>query len=245
MIEECCSYNDRFITMDPPEQLRLPMFIVGSMRASEFDVLVVDAGGQLPVSDALFFVAGDWLPAACRSLFPLVHQEGIASSASTRPQVVSPVFSLAKLQGDHDSSAESCMRMQNWKPYLQPFYATKVRTRINNDDDDYNQKNFSEEASKGCFAFSVSASDDENKTETKRHDNYQQVFVLSGCIMSDIVFGGRSDIWSTNLGCASVGTPDIRPPPQTISYTECGAEGRAHKRRFPKKLRSSERRSTV
>ena len=37
--------------------------------------------------------------------------------------------------------------------------------------------------------------------------------------MSDIVFGGRSDIWSTNLGCASVGTPDIRPPPQTISYT--------------------------
>ena len=76
--------------MDPPEQLRLPMFIVGSMRASEFDVFVVgvDRGGQLPVSDALFFVAGDWLPAARRSLFPLVHQEGIASSASTRPQVV-------------------------------------------------------------------------------------------------------------------------------------------------------------
>ena len=48
MIEiECCSYNDRLITMDPPEQLRLPMFIVGSMRASEFDVFVVDAGGQL------------------------------------------------------------------------------------------------------------------------------------------------------------------------------------------------------
>ena len=56
------------------------------------------------------------------------------------------------------------------------------------------------------------------KTKTKRHDNSQQVFVLSGCIMSDIVFGGRSDIWSTNLGCAEVGTPDIRPPPQTISY---------------------------
>ena len=84
--------------MDPPEQLRLPMFIVGSMRASEFDVFVVDAGGQLPVSDTLFFVAGDWLPAACRSLFPLVHQEGIASSAPTRPQVVSSahVSSLAK-----------------------------------------------------------------------------------------------------------------------------------------------------
>ena len=30
----------------------------------------------------------------------------------------------------------------------------------------------------------------------------------------------RSDIWSTNLGCASVGAPDIRPPPQTISYTD-------------------------
>ena len=100
MIEiECCSYNDRLITMDPPEQLRLPMFIVGSMRASEFDLFVtVDAGGQLPVSEALFFVAGDWPPAASssRSLFPLVHQEGIASSASTRPQVVSPVSSLAK-----------------------------------------------------------------------------------------------------------------------------------------------------
>ena len=35
-------------------------------------------------------------------------------------------------------------------------YATKVRTRINNDNDDYNQKNFSEEASKGCFAFFLS-----------------------------------------------------------------------------------------
>ena len=35
------------------------------------------------------------------------------------------------------------------------------------------------------------------KTKTKRHDNYQQVI----------------------LGCAPVGTPDIRPPPQTISYT--------------------------
>ena len=58
---ECCSYNDRLITMDPPEQLRLPMFIVGSMRASEFNVFVVDAGGQLPVSDALFFVAGPGL----------------------------------------------------------------------------------------------------------------------------------------------------------------------------------------
>ena len=66
---------------------------------------------------------------------------------------------------------------------------------------------------------SFSASNNENKTKAKMHDNSQQVFVLSGCIMSDIVFGGRSDIWSTNLGCASVGTPDIRPPPQTISYT--------------------------
>ena len=48
------------------------MFIVGS----EFDVFVVDAGGQFPVSDALFFVAGDWLPAACRSLFPLDRASG-------------------------------------------------------------------------------------------------------------------------------------------------------------------------
>ena len=62
------------------------------------------------------------------------------------------------------------------------------------------------------------------KTKTKRRDNSQQVFFLSGCIMSDIVFVGRSDIWSTNLDCASVGTPDIRPPPQTISYPN---------RRFP------------
>ena len=38
--------------------------------------------------------------------------------------------------------------------------------------------------------------------------------------MSNIVFSGRSDIWSRNLGCASVRTPDIRLPPQTISYTE-------------------------
>ena len=38
------------------------------------------------------------------------------------------------------------------------------------------------------------------------------------CIMSDIVFGGWSDTWRTDLGYASVRSPDIRPPPQTISY---------------------------
>ena len=37
--------------------------------------------------------------------------------------------------------------------------------------------------------------------------------------MSDIVFGGWSDIWRTDLGYASVRSPDIRPPPRTISYT--------------------------
>ena len=36
--------------------------------------------------------------------------------------------------------------------------------------------------------------------------------------MSDIVFGGWSDIWRTDLGYASVRSPDIRPPPRTISY---------------------------
>ena len=37
--------------------------------------------------------------------------------------------------------------------------------------------------------------------------------------MSDIVFGGWSDTWRTDLGYALVRSPDIRPPPQTISYT--------------------------
>ena len=37
--------------------------------------------------------------------------------------------------------------------------------------------------------------------------------------MSDIVLGGWSDTWRTDLGYASVRSPDIRPPPQTISYT--------------------------
>ena len=37
--------------------------------------------------------------------------------------------------------------------------------------------------------------------------------------MSDIVIGGWSDIWRTDLGYASVRSPDIRQPPQTISYT--------------------------
>ena len=122
--------------MDPPEQLRLPMFIVRSMRASEFDVFVVDAGGQLPVSDALFFVAGDWLPAACRSLFPLVHQEGIASSASTRPQAVSSVSSLAKEITTRVRKVASACKIESRICSLS--YATKVRTRINNNDDDYN-----------------------------------------------------------------------------------------------------------
>ena len=37
--------------------------------------------------------------------------------------------------------------------------------------------------------------------------------------MLDIVIGGWSDTWRTDLGYASVRSPDIRPPPQTISYT--------------------------
>ena len=135
---ECICYNDRLITMDPPEQLRLPMFIVCSMRASEFDVFVVDAGGQLPVSDALFFVAGDWLPAACRSLSPLVHQEGIASSASTRPQVVSSVSSLAKEITTRVRKVACAWKIESRTCSLSNSYATKVRTRINNNDDNYN-----------------------------------------------------------------------------------------------------------
>ena len=39
--------------------------------------------------------------------------------------------------------------------------------------------------------------------------------------MSDIVFGGWSDTWRTDLGYASVRSPGIRPPPQTISYIMC------------------------
>ena len=46
--------------------------------------------------------------------------------------------------------------------------------------------------------------------------------------MSDIVIGGWSDTWRTDLGYASVRSPDIRPSPQTISYIthgqwQCGA----------------------
>ena len=37
--------------------------------------------------------------------------------------------------------------------------------------------------------------------------------------MSDIVFGGWSDTWRTDLGYASVCSPGIRTPPQMISYT--------------------------
>ena len=48
---------------------------------------------------------------------------------------------------------------------------------------------------------------------SKPKDQRRQVglFDQSRCIMSDIVFGGRSDIWRTDLGYASVRSPDIRP----------------------------------
>ena len=54
--------------MDPPEQLRSPMFIVGSLPASGLNVLVVGADRQFPV--ALFFVGGsleDSLAAPCNT----------------------------------------------------------------------------------------------------------------------------------------------------------------------------------
>ena len=56
---------------------------------------------------------------------------------------------------------------------------------------------------------------------SKPKDQRLQVglFYQSRCIMSDIVFGGWSDTWRTDLGYASVRSPDIRPPPRTISYT--------------------------
>ena len=49
----------------------------------------------------------------------IVHWEGIALSASTRPQVVSSVSSLAKEITTRVRKVAS--NMQNWKPYLQPF----------------------------------------------------------------------------------------------------------------------------
>ena len=42
--------------------------------------------------------------------------------------------------------------------------------------------------------------------------------------MSDIVFGGWSDTWRTDLGYASVRSPDIRPPPQTIKSADRKAQ---------------------
>ena len=85
------------------------------------------------------------------ALFPLVHQEGIASSASTRPQAVSSVYLLAKEITTWVGKVAWACKAENRICSLS--YATKVRTRINNGDDDYNKKNFSEKASKGCFAF--------------------------------------------------------------------------------------------
>ena len=81
----------------------------------------------------------------------IVHREGIASSASTRPQVVSSVSSLAKEITTRVRKVACACKIESRTCSLS--YATKVRTRINNDDDDYNKKNFSEEASKGCFTF--------------------------------------------------------------------------------------------
>ena len=43
--------------------------------------------------------------------------------------------------------------------------------------------------------------------------------------MSDIVIGGWSDTWRTDLGYASVRSPDIRPPPQApFTRRRCGNE---------------------
>ena len=88
---EGCSNNDRLITMDPPEQLRLPMFIVGS----EFDVFVATQADNFrsatPSSSLLGIGSLQYVAHSFRSI---VHREGIASSASTRPQVVSSVGRL-------------------------------------------------------------------------------------------------------------------------------------------------------
>ena len=109
--------------------------------------------------------SGDWLPAACRSLFPLVHQEGIASSASTRPQVVSSVSSLAKEITTRARKVACACKIESRTCSLS--YATKVRTRINNDDDDYNEKNLAKKLRK-VVSPSFSASDNENKNENEK-----------------------------------------------------------------------------
>ena len=48
--------------------------------------------------------------------------------------------------------------------------------------------------------------------------------------MSDIVIGGWSYTWRTDLGYASVRSPDIRPPPQTTSYTYWPTDDDAERR---------------
>ena len=68
-----------------------------------------------------------------------------------------------------------------------------------------------------CRGLAISYVTQNLKTSVFR---WVHVFYWSRCIMSDIVFGGWSDTWRTDLGYASVRSPDIRPPPQTISYTK-------------------------
>ena len=130
------------------------------------------------------------------------------------PEYFTSIFAC---QGDHDSSAERCM--QTLKPYLQPFvrhWSSYSNERRRLQPEEHSAKKLQ----KVVLPFFCQHPMIKTETKTKRHDNSPRVFVLSGCILLDTVFGGRSDIWSTNLGCASVRTANIRPPPQTISYTQ-------------------------
>ena len=130
------------------------------MPASEFDVLVVGAGGQLPVGDALFFVAGyrknSWrLPAACPSVLPLVHQQGVASSPSTR-LIISSLCSLAK----EITTRARKVACKIPKPHLHAAFRTILKlvrilewTTTKTNTKATTWRTFSEEPSKGCFTF--------------------------------------------------------------------------------------------
>ena len=140
-----------------------------------------------------------------------------ASLPSPWPARLFHQHGVSVCQGDHDLIAESCV--QNLKPYLQPFVRywssyTNERRRLQL------EAHLAKKLWKVVSPFFCQHPMMKTKTKTKVMIviNRSLLWVVALCWISSSVVG--LIIWSTNLGCASVGIPDIRPPAQTISYTK-------------------------
>ena len=155
------------ITMDPPEQLRLPMLY----RWLTADLRVRCARGRRRrvtsgTSDTLFFVHGDH-KTSVGSLQHVTHSFCSCISRASLPPPQPARFFHQYLRLPRRSQLECGKLHANVKAAFAAFRTRLKFVLQSTTTTTTTRSTFSEEASKDCFTFLLSASDNENQNQNE------------------------------------------------------------------------------